>query len=415
MKKILLLTFISLAYFTKAQDCSNAYITDVYDSVTVETVQFGQAVNDQGQNQDLFMDIYDGFGNNNSNKPVIIFAFGGSFIAGERTSPDMVFFATEFAKKGYLCASIDYRIASSPLSLFAEETVVKTVIRAAHDGKAAIRFFRQDAATNNVFNIDSSAIFIGGTSAGGILAEHIAYLDDVNKLSPTYKAYVDDLPNGLEGESGNPGYCSMPNGVFGFAGAITDTAWIDANDVPIYSTHSEDDATVPYESGRPLGGLAPVTLYGSNAIKKRMDNLGTYNVFDSYGGDAHPPFNSANQAQNDFVFDEVETNLTAFLNNIIYCNPNNLLPQNAQNCNNTAVGISESEIAETYIYPNPANTYFSVNDANKYSSYNIYNLQGNKVATGKISERISIAKLKAGAYIVHLNGNTVQKLNLIKQ
>ena len=47
------------------------------------------------------------------------------------------------------------------------------------DAKAAIRYFRKDAATNgNIFGIDPNQIYIGGYSAGAILAVNLAYIND---------------------------------------------------------------------------------------------------------------------------------------------------------------------------------------------------------------------------------------------
>lgn len=411
MNKLLLFFFLLSSTFSFAQNCNETYITDIYDSVTVETVKFGSSLNDQGVMQDLFMDIYIGDGNTEIDRPLMVLAFGGAFIAGERTSSDMVYFATEFAKKGYICASIDYRITNA-FSLLAEENLVKTVVNAVHDGKAAIRYFRQDAATVNDYKIDTAAVFIGGTSAGGILAAHLAYLDDYNKLPENWKGYVNDLPNGLEGASGNPGYCSVPNGVFAFAGAIADTSWFENNDVPIYSTHSTQDQTVAYESGRPLNGLAPITLYGGFAMHNRMTNLGVHTVFDSYIGDEHPPFNGTDPAENGRRLKDIEDHLTTFLNNIIYCNPNNLLADDVQTCGNTAVTISEEQALLPSLYPNPTSSSVSIKNAKNYMNYTIINSLGQTIKSGNIDGTITTKDLSTGLYTIQLSGKNSIQLRL---
>ena len=412
MKKLLLLSFALSSLCLRAQDCTDAYITDLYDEVSIETVKFGEAINSEGENQELMMDIYIGDGNVAENRPLIILAFGGAFIAGERTSGDMVYFATEFAKKGYVCASIDYRITDA-FSLLAEENLVKTVVNAVHDGKAAIRYFRQDAATTDTYKIDPKAVFIGGTSAGGILAAHLAYLEDYEKLPEEWRPYVDDLPNALEGESGNPGYCSVPNGVFAFAGAIADTNWFESNDVPLYNIHSTHDQTVAYESGRPLNGLAPITLYGGFSMNERMANVGVYTVFDSYIGDEHPPFNGTNEAENARRLQVTEDNLANFLNNIMYCNPNNLLADDVQTCANRPTSVTETQTSDLVIYPNPSAGIINIKQASLFTDYEIANQLGQVLQTGIMGKEIDARGLNAGMYILKLNGANSATLRLI--
>jgi hypothetical protein len=412
MKKIILLLLAFNTVWLSAQDCTDAYITDLYDNVTIETVKFGEAINSDGENQELMMDIYLGDGNVAENRPLIILAFGGAFIAGERTSGDMVYFATEFAKKGYICASIDYRITDA-FSLLAEENLVKTVVNAVHDGKAAIRYFRKDAATENTYKIDTAAVFIGGTSAGGILAAHLAYLEDYEKLPENWRPYVDDLPNALEGESGNPGYCSVPNGVFAFAGAIADTSWFENNDVPLYNIHSTHDQTVAYESGRPLNGLAPITLYGGFSMHERMTNIGVHSVFDSYIGDEHPPFNGTDDTENARRLEVTEDNLANFLNNIIHCNPNNLLAENVQTCANQATSVEETAVNNHLVYPNPTKGIFSIKNPEQFSEYSVINQLGQTILSGYSTSSIDASQLESGIYILKLNGKQSATIRLM--
>ena len=49
-------------------------------------------------------------GDDLEDRPVIIMMFGGSFIGGSRTSPDIVELCTRYAKMGYVAVAIDYRL-----------------------------------------------------------------------------------------------------------------------------------------------------------------------------------------------------------------------------------------------------------------------------------------------------------------
>ena len=71
-------------------------------------------------------------------------------------------------KRGYVTASIQYRLTSI-WNLTDSMHMLQTVMNGISDAKAAIRYFRKDAATNgNVFGIDPNQIYIGGYSAGAI-------------------------------------------------------------------------------------------------------------------------------------------------------------------------------------------------------------------------------------------------------
>ena len=202
----LLVSIVVFGNYVIGQNCNDRYQTDAFDSVTVSTVKFGEAINKDGQLQELFMDIYQPYQDTSSMRPLLLFAFGGSFITGTRKSDELVFFATEMAKKGYVCASYDYRLGSIA-DLGQEQGLVKTVFRAAQDGKAAVRYFRKDADTQNQYRINPATIITGGTSAGAILSHHVAFVESADQLSVQWQTWLDEV-GGLEGNSGSPGSVS---------------------------------------------------------------------------------------------------------------------------------------------------------------------------------------------------------------
>lgn len=405
MKKLIFFALALISFNLNAQMCEGRYQEEVFDSVIVNTVDFGLA-----SNQTLQMDIYTPHGDSAVERPVIIFCFGGSFVGGSRTSGELVAFATSFAKRGYVCASIDYRLASSALDLLQEEKMVKVVFGAVQDGKAAIRYFRQDARNGNALGIDSNQVFIGGTSAGGILAINLAYVDDVTKLSSTWQTWASEI-GGIEGNSGNPGYCSAPNGVFSFAGAVGDTSYIEANDVPFYSCHATGDQTVLYGYGPPINGLAPVDLYGSGNLETRLTNLGVYNQVDTYSGSDHPPLNG-----NDF--DTTLAHLTTFFYNILDCNPNNYKKSDQQGCetfsiepgdttNTSIFGIAMAK--DLKVYPNPAREYLVIESENDFTEIVIVDVLGREVYYETLNAQneklISIKDFSEGMYALKIKVN----------
>jgi len=412
MKYFFTLFFTSLfIFYTYAQSCNGRYENPIYNNIDVTTVAYGEAINMAGDTQVLEMDIYQAIGDTATDRPVVIFCFGGSFYTGSRTSAELVSFANSFAQRGYVAASIDYRLASSVIDLASEETMVKVVFGAVQDGKAAIRYFRKNFDEGNSLGIDPDQIFIGGTSAGGILAINLAYVDSTHKLPQTWQTWANEI-GGLEGNSGNSGYCSYVSGVFGFAGAVGDTSYINANDVPFYGIHAEDDQTVPYNYAKPLNGLAPVYLYGSNLIHTRLNNLGIYSSFDSYTGSEHPPF-SGNMTT-------TTLNLSTFIYNLLDCNSNNRKKANQQNCNDfyieeidtTTTGVQHlAQDIKWSIYPNPTQHILNVRSQESFNAYKIYDLYGKLILEESIisqnNYQIELPSLARGVYLIQLQKDNI--------
>ena len=74
-------------------------------------VKFSSVTNYKGIQQDLFCDIYQPVGDKTKNRPCILWIHGGGFRSdSKRTQNYIVKYASDFAKRGYVCISIDYRL-----------------------------------------------------------------------------------------------------------------------------------------------------------------------------------------------------------------------------------------------------------------------------------------------------------------
>lgn len=405
MIKIIFFTLMCFSLNLNAQLCADRYQTEIFDSVLVNTLDYGLA-----GGQVLKMDIYTPYGDTATERPVIVLCFGGSFVVGSRNSPDMVAFATDFAKRGYVCASIDYRLASF-FDLLTEEGAVKTVFNSVQDGKAAIRYFRKDARNGNTLGVDSTQVFIGGTSAGGILGINLGYVDDLSEMPAAWQTWASEI-GGLEGNSGNPGYCSKPSAVFGFAGAVADTSYIDATDVPFYGCHATGDQTVLYDFGPPINANFPVSLYGSGPIETRLNNLGIYNVLDTYSGAEHPPLGGSKYAT-------TLHNMSNFLFNNLTCNPNNMQKPNQKTCypqnepvDTTVIDTTNVFISNTpteslvKIYPNPLSDVLNIKSELNIESLQVLDLLGRIVLSKSLQSnkeaKINISSLDNGIFYIKL-------------
>ncbi|MBL4704047.1 MAG: carboxylesterase family protein, partial [Flavobacteriales bacterium] len=294
MKNIYLLVLLGITFSAGAQCTGNRYVKQIFTSVNLTSdILYGNNFDRVGTAQDLFLDVYEANGDTETSRPLMIIAHGGNFLGGSKDGTDVVPLCNDFAKMGYVCASMSYRIGMDNFPFPGPDSVGATeaVIRAYHDMKAAIRFFYKNARENgNTYGIDTNNIFVAGSSAGAIAAVHVGYLDDISEIP----AYVDTtelgLGGGVEGLSGNQGYPSDIAGVISLAGALRDTSWIAPGDVPILSIHSISDGTVPYDTDviTLLGSFPIVQVSGSRDVHTRAENVGITNCLWAVPGTDHP-------------------------------------------------------------------------------------------------------------------------------
>ena len=420
MKKMYL-KFLLMTFFTVAANLANAqctggrYTSQIFsaDNIT-SNISYGNNVTYTGASQNLLLDVYQPTGDTASLRPLIILAHGGSFIGGTKTGSDVVPLCHDFAKMGYVTASIEYRVGISGFPLPGPDSsdATESVIRGVHDGKAAVRFFRKSAAQGgNPYKVDTNQIYFAGVSAGAIIAIHMAYLDDMSE----YPSWIDSshacLSGGLEGTSGNPGYSSEVNAIVNICGAIRDTAWIHAGDEPICSFHGTNDQTVPYGSAMIyLVGIYPMLqVDGSFSITARMNQLGIENCFETYEGQDHVP-----EVSNAQYYDTTKVIMRNFLAHFV--------------CGNSLqcvypVGVEEisENNSEVLIYPNPASKEFTIYDERfTISNLEVYNLVGEKVfqqqTTNDKRQSFNVSLLPPGIYMVKIfSAKRVSYAKLVKE
>jgi hypothetical protein len=140
----------------------------------------------------------------------------------------------------------------------------KAAYCAVQDAHAAMRFLDLKAVE---YGIDTSAMFMGGESAGSITALHTHYWsqDEADTYLP---GFSDDV--GMLNASGNihPDNWKI-QGIINNCGAILNTATMQPEDlIPIVSFHDEGDCLVPFNCGPVLGCLCTnfFAACGSNSI-----------------------------------------------------------------------------------------------------------------------------------------------------
>ncbi|TDN39768.1 hypothetical protein E4631_09175 [Hymenobacter sp. UV11] len=269
------------------------YYRPVFAAVTVtKDVAYGAATTYLGTTQQLLLDLYQPTGDTVKRRPLIIFAHQGGFVTGSRIDDYMVSICTRMARLGYVAASIEYRLGF-PLTGIARPAdtvgVAQAAIRAMQDMRAAVRFFRQDAATAKAYRVHSSYIVVGGSSAGAFAALETGYLDKASEV-PAYVGLA--ALGGIEGNGGNAAYSSAVAAVLNLSGATENPSIIEAGNAPLCSVHGTFDATVPYLQGKIGSLLPPKYVYGSGRLNPRATAVGIRNTLRTFKGAGHIPFES---------------------------------------------------------------------------------------------------------------------------
>jgi para-nitrobenzyl esterase len=407
------------------------YASEVYPTVTTTSnITYGQNTSWSGASTTLKLDFYEPQGDTATARPLIIWVHGGSFIGGSKTDIDVLTWSQEFAKKGYACASIDYRLGFFPID---SANAVKAVVRAVQDLKAALRFFYKDRTTTNTYKIDTNHIYVGGSSAGAITALHVAYLNDPCEISDYLNASTISSLGGLEGASGNPGYSSNVHGVLNGCGALARYSWLEAGNVPLVSVHGTNDGTVKYNRGIVNPGTPLMYLDGSRMIHERACAVGVENKFYTFANAPHVPY-----AGSTAYMDTTLNFFRDFLLDRLGCTDAKLQPENAwmetatlyaiNYCNGSPVnevcassGIAEKSANNYQMYPNPAKTDVKISwGTMEQMNILVMDMMGRVVGSEQVFDKeatISCSALKSGNYLVQLKdsrGNVLTKKLIIE-
>jgi poly(3-hydroxybutyrate) depolymerase len=253
-------------------------------------------------------------------RPMLICAHGGAFVTGNKEHDDMMAFCREFASRGYVTATMEYRLGMNPASRVSGE---RAVYRALQDSRAAIRFIREKAAE---FGVDTSRVYFLGSSAGAFIGLHNLFMNEATER-PASTGTISTFPPTPNNGPDLGGYDAIrsqsthnphPNAVIALWGALKDTTLIKKSDekVPVFLVHGTDDIIVPFGLGHPFQAPALPGTYGSKVIAEKFTAIGypheTYFVkgaghefYGVYNGKWHPEPNA--------YWDSVLTKSTCFL------------------------------------------------------------------------------------------------------
>ena len=248
--------------------------TTRFAAVTVTSgVKFATVTNYKGVVQDLSCDIYQPTGDVSTDRPCIIWMHGGGFRTGSvRTQGYIVTYSTAFAKRGYVCISIDYRLrAAADMPTQADE--FPALQDGSRDANTALDWVRANAAT---YKINPNYLFFAGGSAGGRIAGTAAEFDGPDPTATTapetaYKTKAWDK-TGL-----------IATGILWGGQEVEMRAWcypyLAVNPIPAVLVHGDADTTIPVQNSIDLAAA--------------MTAAGVTNELHIIPGAAHTPTGSS--------------------------------------------------------------------------------------------------------------------------
>lgn len=286
------------------------------------------------------VDIYQPAGDTATNRPLIVYLHTGNFLpisvngscGGTITDSSNVEFATRLAKMGYVVAVATYRQGwrpDLPQELLKRFTLINAAYRGVQDVRSCIRFFRKTVAEQgNPYGIDPNKVVVWGQGTGGYVSLAAAYLNTYNEILttsdptkfllptaagnipmviPSYNGDVNGFPpapltvctvdaayaaaTGFPvGDtlctSQNAGYPSNFNLCVNMGGALGDSTWMDAGEMPLISYHIPTDFFAPCETDilnvPTVNGAEPVVeVTGSCGLQAIIEQNGNNEIFES--------------------------------------------------------------------------------------------------------------------------------------
>jgi predicted peptidase len=210
---------------------------------------------------DLFMPDKSG----KINHPLVIFLHGGGFSNGDKASGHD--FCKFLAKKGIVAATMNYTLYMKDKNFSCDGILsekIKAIQYGVNDLWLATTFFIKNSGQ---YHIDTSQIFIAGSSAGAETVLHAAFWD-----FETMNIYQQKFPEAFK-------YAGLIEG----SGAMMDLNLITGKSlIPLLMFHGNDDQLVPYATAAhhycKTNASGWLMLFGSYSI---------YNYIISLGGSAH--------------------------------------------------------------------------------------------------------------------------------
>ncbi|MFT5512864.1 MAG: hypothetical protein ACI8SE_001263 [Bacteroidia bacterium] len=284
---------------------SQNYVDAEFQIKTETDISYGSSADVAGNRRNLTMNM--SYPTNDSVKscgrPLMIIIHGGAFMAGDKADGSLTILREEFAKRGYVTASVNYRLGVlhtdrsincnvssfgaswNCLNVTDSSEWYRANYRGVQDVHGAIRYLVND---RNSFKINANNVFVVGESAGGFTALGVGFIDDASEVrtdltgslspvNPPSKIYENDciIGRGLDTNTASMrltrpdlgsyrGGLNPPiqnnytiRGVGNFYGGIFDDIVESHSTITpvLYAYHQPNDLVVPFGYSRVYAGF----------------------------------------------------------------------------------------------------------------------------------------------------------------
>lgn len=328
-------------------------------------------------------------------RPMVFLIHGGGFVSGDKDDFNME--AYLFARRGFVAATIDYRLG---MSCFSDSlSYDKAVYRAMQDANAAMRFM---ISKSDSLRIDTNWVFIGGGSAGAGTCLSMIYLSqgEFNTAHPTIQPLLGDLNN----STNNLINTFTVKGVFNNWGGVARDVFEAIEAVPTISFHGDADMTVPVDSSYGSSCVNPPYIYGSNIIHEKLTQWGICSQTIIKPGGGHGIYNNT-QAATNFRIGKASCFFKSIMCGMCYSDySTDSIPADCS----TTLSINDKQNQLDYsIYPNPTQTvlYLKTNQSLVNTTVYIYDLSGKTQQFTFGKNEISVQELANGVYFLEIIDN----------
>lgn len=340
MNRVLLLATFICCLLSSTANAQQRYLDPIFDDVSVETnVVYGfnstvltyldTLINDAIV-QPLTMDVYTATDDTETDKPVFLVFHSGNFLpisvnqstSGTKEDSVVVELCTQLAKRGFVAASVTYRMGWNPFASeldFRTFGLINAAYRGVQDARTAVRYMRKTVDEGNPYGIDGDKIGLWGVGTGGYITINTAVLDDFSKVQiPKFITNLPGQPYPMVQESINGdiygtsfgvvdpinalitgfnagdtlcypnhvGYSSDISMAVNMGGAMGDSTWLDAGQAPIVSFHVPTDPFAPYDCGIvtvPTTGDPVLQACGSYVVGELQNGFGNTQQWVDFG------------------------------------------------------------------------------------------------------------------------------------
>lgn len=234
------------------------------------------------EEMDLKLDLYVP-DNEDTERPLVVFTHGGGWSGGDKANDAEVDFCNFFAERGFVCASINYRLRGDrgtvPQDYFNAVTAVEGVTPdeasqvlsmypAGRDCKAAVRWLVANASDIG-FNVGAISLIGGSAGAQNSIVMDVSepedYRDELTlEEDPTLVSTNMDVAYDVQAIVNHWGGAGMMQ----ILGEVYGHDRFDSTDAPLLIVHGTEDETSDYSNAEEL-----VDIYTSNGVFHELITL----------------------------------------------------------------------------------------------------------------------------------------------